>query len=116
MGVLSSLSRSGAYGIVEQRPEAHGSAVVPAAALGARGPPLAAHVLDVSAPPTAGAVGPPHVLPEGGGHGLLARVGKVDARHVEEASPLHVLDDVVAHARIVCFAHFFNPCLGIFNF
>ena len=66
----------GVVGYMEQRSEAHGAAVVSAAVLGARGPPLAFDVLDVAAPPAAGAVGPPHVLPEGGGHGLLARVGK----------------------------------------
>jgi len=83
-------------GYVEQRPEAHGSAVVAAAALGARRPPLPVYVLDVSAPPAAGAVGLPYVLLGGCGPGLLARVGEVDTRHVEEASPYHVLDDVVA--------------------
>jgi len=86
---------------VEQRPEAHGAVVVSAAALGAGGPPFAAHVLDVSAPPADGAVGAPHVLPESGGHGLLARVGKVDARHVAESSAHHVLDDVVTDPRHV---------------
>lgn len=101
---------------VEQRPETHGAAVVAAAALGARGPPLTVNTLDVSAPAAAGAVGLPHVLLEGGGHSLLARVGKVDARHIEESSPHHVLDDVVAHASIVCLAGFFNPYSGIFNF
>jgi len=103
-------------GYVEQRPEAHGAVVVPTAALGARGPPLAAHVLDVAAPPADGAIGSPHAFPEGRGHGLLARVGKVDSRHVAEASAHHVLDDIVSHAGIVCLACFFSQCSNIFNF
>jgi len=86
---------------VKQRPEANGAVVVPAAALGAGGPPLSADVLDVAAPPAAGAVGSPHVLPEGRGHCLLARVGKVDAHHAAEAAAHHILDDVLAHTSLV---------------
>ena len=63
---------------MQQRPEANGVVVVAVAALGARGAPLAADALDVSAPPAVGAVGAPHALPEGRGHGFLASVGKVD--------------------------------------
>jgi len=55
----------GVVGYVEQRPEAYGAVVVSAAALGARGAPLAAQVLDVAVPPAAGAVGASHALPEG---------------------------------------------------
>ena len=63
--------------------------------------PLALNIFDVAAPAAAGAVGPPHVLLEGCGHDLLARVGKVDAHHVEEASTHHVLDDLVTDPRLV---------------
>lgn len=86
----------GVVGYVEQRPEASGVALIGEATIGAGGPPSALEGVDIALPSAAGANGAPHLLLDACGHGLLGRVGEVDARDVEEASPLHVLDDLVA--------------------
>jgi len=63
--------------------------------------PFAALGVDVAGPVAHRADCLPHLLLEGGGHRLLALLGEADADNVPDASPLHVLDDVVTDAGLV---------------
>ena len=88
-------------GYVKQRSKAHPVPLLVEASLGANRHPGLLLAVNVVLPAAAGADCAPHLLLEACGHGLLGLVCEVDARDIADASPLHVLDDVVPDPSLV---------------